>query len=134
MRWASAPKATKLLMNSAEADFGAIEFGANRALAYAILALETPYGYVRLYRLSKAFTELEKFLPFLTQDYLGTLTDGQKRRLRLRMLDTHELLARFLRSREAEKFRRFFALQNFLDRLQQGTNELADVLDHMSFA
>ena len=121
-------------MNSAEADFGEIEFGANRALAYAMLATETPDGYVTLYRLSKVFSELEKFIPFLQPDYLDSLNDGQKRRLRLRMQDTHALLTRFLRSSETERFSRFSALKKFLDRLQEGTDELANVLDNMPFA
>jgi hypothetical protein len=121
-------------MSSAEADFGEIEFGVNRALAYAILARETPHGYLTLYRLSKAFVELEKVRPFLTPEYLGSLTDGQKSRLRLRMQDTHVLLARFLRSREAERFRHFFVVQSFLDRLQKGTDQLAAVLEDLSFA
>jgi hypothetical protein len=122
------------IMNSAEADFGEIEFGANRALGYAILATETPDGYRTLYRLSKVFSELEKFVPFLTPDYLASLTDAQKRSLRLRMQDTHVLLTRFLRSPEAERFRCFPVLQSFVGRLQEGTDDLANVLDGMPFA
>lgn len=121
-------------MNTTEADFGEIEFAANRALAYAILATETPDGYKTLYRLSKVFNELEKFMPFLTPGYLESLTDAQKRRLRLRMQDTHVLLARFLRSPEAERFRRFRVLQSFVGRLQDGTDDLANVLHGMPFA
>lgn len=120
-------------MSSAEANFGEIEFGANRALAYAILATETANGYVTLYRLSKVFSELEKFIQFLTPDYLETLTDGQNRRLRLRMQDTYVLLTRFLRSPEAERFKRFPALQAFVSRLQEGTDDLAHVLEGMPF-
>jgi hypothetical protein len=121
-------------MNRAEADFGEIEFGANRALAYAIVATETQNGYVTLYRLNKVFTELEKFVPFLTPEYLESLTDGQKRSLKLRLQDTHVWLARFLQSPEAEGFRRFPALQSFVDRLQEGTDDLAEVLGGMPFA
>lgn len=121
-------------MGSAEADFGEIEFGVNRALAYAILARETPHGYLTLYRLSKAFMELEKVMPILTPEYLGSLTDGQKQRLRLRMQDIHVLLARFLRSSDAGRFRHFFVVQSFLHRLQKGTDHLAAVLEDLSFA
>jgi hypothetical protein len=118
-------------MNTAEANFGEIEFGANRALAYAILATETENGYVTLYRLSKVFSELEKFAPFLTPDYVESLTIGQKRRLRLRMQDTHQLLTQFLRSTEVERFKRFPPLQGFVNRLQEGTEDLAKLLDGM---
>jgi hypothetical protein len=130
------PKTTRRsnFMSSAEANFGEIEFGVNRALAYAILARETPHGYLTLYRLSKAFVELEKVVPLLTPEYLESLSDGQRRRLRLRMQDTHFLLARFLRSNEAGRFRRFFIVQSFLDRLQKGTDHLAVVLEDLSFA
>lgn len=121
-------------MSIVEASFEEIEFGANRAFAYAILATETQNGYVTLYRLSKVFAELERFLPFLTPDYLASLTDGQKRRLRFCMQDIHRLLVRFLRSPEAERFGRFLALQGFVNRLQGGTDDLAEVLDGMPFA
>jgi hypothetical protein len=121
-------------MSIAEANFGEIEFGMNRALAYVLLARETPHGYLTLYRLSKASVELEQVMPFLTPEYLASLTDGQKRRLRLRMQDTHLLLARFLRSSDAGRFRRFFVVQSFLNRLQKGTDRLAAVLEDLPLA
>lgn len=133
MVWPGMPT-PQLFMSSAEANFGEIEFGVNRALAYALLARETPHGYLTLYRLSKASVELERIMPFLTPEYLESLTDGQKRRLRLCMQDTYVLLARFLRSSDAGRFRRFFVVQSFLARLQRGTDHLAAVLEDLSFA
>ena len=88
-------------MTTAEAEFRGIEFSANRALAYAILAAEAPNGYVMFYRLLKVLAALEKFIPFLTPDYLESLADSQQRRLSLRMQEAHTILTRLLRSPEA---------------------------------
>ena len=116
-------------MTTAEAEFREIEFSANRALAYAILAAEAPNGYVMFYRLLKALAELEKFIPFLTPDYLESLADSQQRRLCLRMQDAHTILTRLLRSPEAASIVRFPLLGTLVRRLQERTEDLDDVLE-----
>lgn len=121
-------------MTTAEAKFNGIEYSANRALAYAILAAEASSSYVMFYRLLKVLAELERFIPFLTPDYLESLTDSQQHRLRLRMQDAHRILARFLRSPKAAGIGRFPLRGSLLSRLGEGAEDLADVLEGMFLA
>jgi hypothetical protein len=118
-------------MTIAEVEFRRIEFSANRALAYAILAAEAPNGYVMFYRLFKVLAELEKFIPFLTPHYLESLADSQQRRLCLRMQDAHKILTRLLRSPEVASIVRFPFLRTLVSRLQERTEDLDDVLEGM---
>jgi hypothetical protein len=116
-------------MSTPEAKFSGIEFSANRALAYAILAAEAPNGYVVFFRLLKVLSELENFISFLTQDYLESLTDSQLHRLGLRMQDARTILAWFLQSPEAANIARLPLLGNLVTRLQDRTDDLDDVLE-----
>ncbi len=121
-------------VSNAELKFSGIEFSANRALAYAILAAEAPSAYVMFYRLLKVYSELEKFVSLLSQDYLDSLTDSQQHRLCLRMQDAHTILARFLRSPEAARIVRFPLLGSLVTRLQERTDDLDDVLEGVFLA
>jgi hypothetical protein len=121
-------------MTTAEAKFREIEFSANRALAYAILATEAPSRYVMFYRLLKVLATLEKFISFLTADYLETLTASQEHRIGLCMQKAHTILARSLRSPGADTIVRFPLLRSLVTRLQERTDDLADVLEGMFLA
>jgi hypothetical protein len=122
-------------MNTIPVDFSQIEFNANRALAYVILASESLNNYVVLiYRLNEAASELKKFLPYLTPEYLESLTDQRKRRLTVRLKDAHRLLVRLSRSREAETFLQFPVLCGLVNRVREKTQDLAFVLDDLVFA
>ena len=121
-------------MTTAEAKFREIEFSANRALAYAILAAEAPNRYLMFYRLLKVLAELEKFISSLTPDYLETLTASQEHRIGLCMQKAHTILARFFRSPGADTFVRFPLLRSLVTRLQERTDDLADVLEGMFLA
>jgi hypothetical protein len=121
-------------MATAEAQFKEIEFSANRALAYAILAAEAPNRYVMFYRLHKVLAELEKFISFLTPDYLETLAASQERRIGTCMQKAHTILARSFRSPGADTIVRFPVLRSVVSRLQERTDDLADVLEGMFLA
>jgi hypothetical protein len=122
-------------MNTTPVDFGQIEFSANRTLAYVILASGSLNNYVVLvYRLSEVASELKKFLPFLTPEYLESLSDRRKRRLTLRLQDAHRLLVQLSRSPEAETFSRFPILRRLVNRLREKTEDLAFVLDDLVLA
>ena len=121
-------------MTTSKVEFKGIEFSANRALAYAILAAEAPNNYVMVYRLVKVLSELGRFISFLTQDYLKCLTDSQQHRLCLRMQDGHTILARFLRSPEVASIARLPLLGSLVTRLQERTDDLDDVLDGIFLA
>ncbi len=117
-------------MNTTQVDFGEIEFGANRTLAYVILATESLNNYVVLmYRLSKVASELRKLLPVLTPAYLGSLNERRKYRLTLRLQDAYCLLWQLSRSSEADTFSRFPILKAFTSRLRQETEDLAQILE-----
>jgi hypothetical protein len=119
-------------MNTTAVDFGEIEFGANRTLAYVILASESLNNYVVLiYRMSKVWSELKKLLPVLSPAYLASLTDRQKYRLNLRLQDTFKLLVQLSVSSEAETFSHFPVLRTLVNRLQEGTEDLARVLERL---
>jgi len=118
-------------MATAEDKFRGIEFSANRALAYAILATEAADGCARFYRLIRVLAELERFVSCLTPDYLESLTDSQQHRLCLRLQEAHTILARFLRSPEAARIVRFPLLGSLVRRLQVRTEDLDDVLEGM---
>ncbi len=121
-------------ITTAEAQFKEIEFSANRALAYAILAAEARNRYVMFYRLHKVLAELEKFISFLTPDYLETLTGSQEHRIGLCMQKEHTILARSFRSPGADTIARFPLLRNLVSRLQKRTDDLADILEGMFLA
>jgi hypothetical protein len=122
-------------MDTAPVDFGEIEFGANRALAYVILATESLNNYaVLMYRLSKVASELRKLLPILTPAYLESLPERQKYRLTLRLEDAYRLLWQLSRSSEAETFSHFPVLRTFASRLQQETEDLAQILERLFVA
>lgn len=122
-------------MNTTPVDFGEIEFGANRTLAYEILASESLNNYVVLmYRLSKVASELKKLLPVLTPAYLESLTDRRKYRLTLRLQDAYRLLTQLSRSSEAETFSHFPVLRTLVNRLQEETEDLAQVLERLFVA
>ena len=121
-------------MTTAEPKFGEIEFSANRALAYAILAAEAPNRYVMFYRLHKVLAELEKFISLLTPDYLETLTASQEHRIGLCMQRAHTILARSFRSPGADTIVCFLLLRSLVSRLQERTDDLADVLEGMFLA
>ena len=121
-------------ITTAEAQFKEIEFSANRALAYAILAAEARNRYVMFYRLHKVLAELEKFISFLTPDYLETLTGSQEHRIGLCMQKEHTILARSFRSPGADTIVHFPLLRNLVSRLQKRTDDLADILEGMFLA
>jgi hypothetical protein len=122
-------------MDTAPVDFGEIEFGANRTLAYVILATESLNNYaVLMYRLSKVASELRKLLPILTPAYLESLPERQKYRLTLRLEDAYRLLWQLSRSSEAETFSHFPVLRTFASRLQQETEDLAQILERLFVA
>jgi hypothetical protein len=121
-------------MTKAKAKIIEIEFGTNRALAYAILASEAPNVYLMSYRFLKVLVELEKFISILTPDYLKSLMDSQRRRLFLRMQDTHMILARFLRSPEAASIVRFPVLGNTVGRLRERADDLNDIVEGILLA
>lgn len=121
-------------MTTAEPKFGEVEFSANRALAYAILAAEAPNRYVMFYRLHKVLAELEKFISFLTPDYLETLTAAQEHRIGLCLQKAQTILARSLRSPEANTVACFPLPRSLVSRLQERTDDLADVLEGMFLA
>jgi hypothetical protein len=119
-------------MNTTAVDFGEIEFGANRTLAYVILASESLNNYaVLIYRLSRVGSELKKLLPVLTPASLASLTDRQKYRLTLRLQDTYKLLAQLSVSSVAETFSHFPVLRTLVNRLQEETEDLAQVLERL---
>jgi hypothetical protein len=117
-------------VNTTPVDFGEIEFGANRTLAYVILATESLNNYVVLmYRLTKVASELRRLLPVLTPAYLESLSERRRYRLTLRLHDALRLLSQLSRSSEAETFSHFPVLRTFASRLQQETEDLAQVLE-----
>ena len=117
-------------MNIPPIELDEMEFRANLTLAYAILASESRNNHVVfLYRLSKVALQLKELLPFLTSNYLESLTGAQRHRLTLRLQGAHKLLAQLLRSPETETFSRLPVLRRLLSRLRQQTGDLADVLE-----
>jgi hypothetical protein len=119
-------------MNTAPVEFGDIEFSANRTLAYVILARESRSNYLLLvYHLSEVASELKKFLPFLTPEYLGSLSDRRKHRLTLRLQDAHMILVQLSRSPEADTCSRFPVIRRLVNRLREKTEDLARVLEDL---
>ena len=118
-------------MNTPGIRFANVEWNANLALANIILAADARNDCLLLHRMSRALSELEKLLPFLTRNYLDSRNNGEKHRLALRMRDAHTRLAQLSRSRRVENLWRIPMLKPLLNRLRKTTEELENVLEEM---
>jgi hypothetical protein len=112
--------------------FGEIENSANRALAYAILAAQAAHAYVAAIRLSRdAAKALEDLIRVLTPDSLAALSVEQKKWLTARLQEIHCHLATFARSADVTLASRVPVLGTFIQRIQDGTEDLGDIIEDL---
>jgi hypothetical protein len=115
--------------------FGEIETTTNRALAYAILASQAAHAYLTaIHRSREAAKSLEDLIRVLTPESLERLSADQKKWLGARLQEIHRHLAFFSRSDEIVALSRLPVLGGFLGRLQDGTEDLDDVIEDLVLA
>jgi hypothetical protein len=112
--------------------FGEIEVTTNRALAYAILVSQAAHAYMAAIRRSHELANaLEALVKVLTAENLSRLTVDQKKWLTPRLQEIHSHLVTFSRSRGAAAVCHAPVLGGFVSRIQDGTEDLCDVIEDL---
>jgi hypothetical protein len=119
-------------MSTTSLVFGEIEFTTNRTLAFAILASQAAHAYITaIYSSRELANALEALVKVLGSENLAVLTEDQKKWLTPRLQEIHGHLVTSSRSSEAARLSRLPILGSLVKRIQDGTENLDDIIEDL---
>jgi hypothetical protein len=122
-------------MSANSLTFNEIETTTNKALAYAILASQAAHAYIAAIRMAREMAKaLEELVAALPGQALARLTLEQKKWLTPRLQEIHRYLADLSRSNETALVSRIPILGNWVRRIQDGAEDLGDIIEDLVLA